>query len=277
MSVEDWNACVAPKIQGSWNLHRRLPKAMDFFILLSSVSGITGAGGQANYAAGNTYQDALARHRVGRGQKAVSIDLGLMLSEGFLAENDDIMQRLSSTGHLPPISLPELFALLDYYCNPTLGLLTPIKSQLVTGVEISANLLANGGEDPEWMRQPLFRHLHQMEGTVAASKSAADQAFNVAALFKAASSLAEAGSIVAQALVKKLSKILLIPQETIDLCKPMHLYGVDSLIAVELRNWFAKELNADVAIFEILGGATSSAVGVLVAEKSRYRQDSWME
>jgi len=44
----------------------------------------------------------------------------------------------------------------------------------------------------------------------------------------------------------------------------MHLYGVDSLIAVELRNWFT-EFSADIAIFEILGGATFKAVGGLAA------------
>ena len=77
---------MAPKVQGSWNLHDLLPRGMDFFICLSSVSGVVGGGGQANYAAANTYMDALVRYRTMRGEKATAIDLGWMESEGVAAE-----------------------------------------------------------------------------------------------------------------------------------------------------------------------------------------------
>jgi hypothetical protein len=89
MTVEDWYAAARPKVQASWNLHEALPKDLDFFILLSSSSGMVGNRGQANYCAGNSYQDALARHRVLIGLKATSLDLGTILSVGFIAENID--------------------------------------------------------------------------------------------------------------------------------------------------------------------------------------------
>lgn len=52
-------------------------------------------------------------------------------------------------------------------------------------------------------------------------------------------------------------------------------YGVDSLVAVELRNWVAKELDADIAVFETLGGATIAGIGSLAASKSSFKQSSW--
>ena len=85
MSYHEWGSALRPKIQGSWNLHALLPKKMDFFVLLSSVSGIIGQRGQANYAAGNTYIDALAYHRIFHGEKAVSLDLGAMVSDRYLS------------------------------------------------------------------------------------------------------------------------------------------------------------------------------------------------
>ena len=57
-------------------------------------------------------------------------------------------------------------------------------------------------------------------------------------------------------------------RDDIDISKPLHAYGVDSLLAVELRNYFAKELSADVAIFDLMGGPSIGAVTLTVAKKS---------
>ena len=278
MSFDDWKACVEPKVHGSWNLHSLLPRGLDFFVALSSVCGIIGQGGQANYAAGNTYLDALASYRISRGEKAASIDLGPMLSEGVLAENKDLMDRFIRTGTLNAVSQQELFALLDHFCDPSLELpsLTTANCQTITGIKLPASLRSQGIDEPSWMRQPMFRHLHQIDETGASSSStAADQALDLATAFSKMASVEEAGSLVAQELAKRLGKILGIPAGDIDLDKPMHTYGLDSLVAVELRNWFVKELDADIAIFEILGGATFATAGISAAGKSRFRQATW--
>jgi hypothetical protein len=87
MSLDTWQAAIQPKVTGSWNLHELLPSELDFFVMLSSVSGIFGNRGQANYAAGNTFQDALAAYRIARGMKASVIDLGSVSNVGWVEEN----------------------------------------------------------------------------------------------------------------------------------------------------------------------------------------------
>ena len=57
----------------------------------------------------------------------------------------------------------------------------------------------------------------------------------------------------------------------------MGSYGVDSLVAVELRNWFAREVSAEVAIFEILGEPSISSLAVAVARRSQYRLQTWTD
>lgn len=281
MSPEDWNACIAPKVQGSWNLHTLLPKGLQFFILLSSVSGVVGNGGQANYAAGNAYQDALARYRVAQGERATALDIGALLSEGVLAENDSALIRSIRTGILPPMSQAELFALLDQYCDP--GFKTPfseLKCQSMTGIEIPANIQAMGMEAPYWIHQPLFRHLHQIRPSRGISPSSGTT-FNLRhdfeSSFAAAGSLAEAGTILSEALSLKLSKVLGLPLERIDPSRPMGSYGVDSLVAVELRNWLAREVSAEVAIFEILGEPSIASLAVAVARRSQFRSPTWAD
>jgi hypothetical protein len=115
MTYETFQTAVKPKVQGSRNLHEILPLAVDFFILFSSATGILGNRSQANYTAGNTYQDALAHHRLSKGLPAATIDLGTVLSVGYVAENKDrVMVSKSFATILEVLCEDEIQALIEY-------------------------------------------------------------------------------------------------------------------------------------------------------------------
>ncbi|KAL8855884.1 MAG: hypothetical protein Q9178_007504 [Gyalolechia marmorata] len=271
MTVADFEAALCPKVQGTWNLHAQLPKEMDFFILLSSAGAVWGSRGQSNYAAGNTYQDALARYRVSLGEKCVSLNVGLMLEAGFAAERQAITDSMRAAGY-EGIRQAEFLAMLDYYCNPALPLLTPDASQVVTGVDTPASLRSRGLPELYWMSKPLFRGLRQMDRLKGNTADASKAAVNYQALVGSAETLAAAGGILTQALAKKLSLSLSMPEEDIETDKPIHAYGVDSLVAVEIRYWFLKEFKAEIAVFDILGSESIAALSVLAARRSDYVQ-----
>ncbi|TVY37829.1 Fumagillin dodecapentaenoate synthase [Lachnellula subtilissima] len=70
MHVSDYHGALACKVQGTWNLHNvaeKLGLKLDFFTMLSSISGVVGQKGQANYTAGNAFLDAFASYRHGLG------------------------------------------------------------------------------------------------------------------------------------------------------------------------------------------------------------------
>lgn len=88
---------AAPKIQGAWNLHlctKDLP--LDFFICFSSAASLTGSSGQANYAAANTFLDALAHHRRSLGLPACSINWAAWKGAGMAS--DEILRRMAARG-----------------------------------------------------------------------------------------------------------------------------------------------------------------------------------
>jgi len=78
-------APLAPKVSGSWNLHQAtagLP--LEHFVLFSSIASL-GTAGQAAYAAGNTFMDALARRRRADGLPALSVGFGAFAEVGAAA------------------------------------------------------------------------------------------------------------------------------------------------------------------------------------------------
>jgi acyl carrier protein len=277
MTVEDWHAAVRPKVQASWNLHEALPKDLDFFILLSSSSGMVGNRGQANYSAGNSYQDALARHRVLNGLKATSLDLGTILSVGFIAENTDADLNTDRRSRgFSSMREEEYHAMLDELCNPHLEQPSLLKAQISLGFQIPENLRSKGVEEPEWMLDPLFRHLYQIR-ILAGGGDSAGESVNYSVLLAGVESHDAATEIIFNAIVKKLCKLLNIEPRDVDPSKPLPAFGIDSLMAIELRSWLLKEMGAEVAVFEMLEGDSVRAFAALVATRSNFVKSTEME
>ncbi|KAL3472349.1 hypothetical protein BJX99DRAFT_262333 [Aspergillus californicus] len=194
------------------------------------------------------------------------LDLGPFLSAGYLHENEQAREYYLSNNVLRPLSESDLHALLDIYCNDSLEGIPIDKSQTVVG--ITPIVRAKGTATTDWLQWPFARHLN-MSGLGASSASKAGKT-NFAELFASAKSMEEVSGVIAQSMKTKLSQMLSISADELDLDKPIHQYGVDSLTAVELRNWFGREMRADVAIFDILGGASIASVVALAAGRSKY-------
>jgi acyl carrier protein len=108
-----------------------------------------------------------------------------------------------------------------------------------------------------------------LNSAAAASNSSGSTAALVAGL-KGASSLALATKLLADAMGSKLSDIFSIPLSDIDPELPLARYGVDSLGAVELRNWISSTVKAKVSVFEVLQSASLTEFAAMVASKSEF-------
>lgn len=272
MTLDERNDAVRPKAGASWNLHNVLGGSLEFFIILSSTVGITGGPEQANYAAGNTFQDVLARHLTSRGAHAVSLDLPIIRGVGYVEERPELLDHLRAMGWAF-MEENEFHATLNYHCRPIEGTVALARSQVLPRFWLPQETAAGGHELPAWRLDPLFSHLavSSSAATAAAAGATTDvnKSVNHVALLAAAKSPEEAEKAVLEALLLKLSRVLSVDVSNLDAAKPLHAYGADSLVAVQLRSWIAKELKAEVSIFDMTNASSISQVAVMAAEKSR--------
>nr|CAG8993141.1 Highly reducing polyketide synthase [Penicillium sclerotiorum] len=272
MTIDDWKTAIGPKVAASWNLHSHFsqPDSLDFFIMLSSLSAILGWASQGNYAAGGSYQDALARWRCAQGLPATSFDLGMVKGVGYVAESLTVLNRVRKAG--------QSLALADETVMDALG------TAVVYPLEQPQVLLGlNSGPGPQWDvsnkssmgRDLRFTPLKYRQPTNSRNQGQAQDANDgsakpLSAQLQEVESSDEAGRLVGDAIATKLADIFMIPSDEIDLSKPPALYGVDSLVAVELRNMLMLQAAADISIFNILQSVSLAALAVDAVMKSAY-------
>lgn len=263
MSLEDYNAVVRPKVQGTWNLHRHLPQDLDFFIMLSSVSGVVGNATQGAYAAGSTFLDSFAAYRNALGLPAVTIDLGVILGIGYLAANKELAQAMERQG-FEGTDETLLMALM------ATGIQHPrragARAQTVTGLGRWRE-----GESLGSLDLPLFAQFRRAS-LARAGGAGAEQADAAGALRRAlrtATTLEEAAERITAALVAKIADRSALPAENIRPANPISDYGIDSLVAVEMRNWIAKDMDCTMPILELLANAPLAQLATKIARRSQ--------
>lgn len=272
MTLDDWRSGVRPKVDGTWNLHTEFsePGSLDFMVMLSSVSGVLGIASQTNYAAGGSYEDAMAHWRQARGLPGVSIDLGPISDVGYVAETAKVAERLRKSG--------------DYVMLDEEAVLRALKAAVVQPIGGHCQIIVglNTGPGPQWdaaggsqlgrdARYSPLRHRSRASRLVKADDGGdGSGGLSLAAQLGEAGSRDEAARVVGSAIAGKLADIFMIEVGEIDLGKSPATYGVDSLIAVELRNMLVLQAAADISIFNILQSASLASLAADVAAKSRH-------
>jgi hypothetical protein len=198
-----------------------MPADLDFFILLSSMAGVIGNPGQANYSAAGTYQDALSQYRRSKGLVSITIDLGIVSDVGYMAEHPEQFERLDYLENLF-ISERDLHVILTAAMIGCTQNGDAVPAQLVTGV--GKDLLVEGSLGIAMSVDLKYSDLHSsLKSGSGASESSEDAL--IKENLRSATSVREACMIVENVLSSQLAKALSIEPTDVDLDKPMHSFG----------------------------------------------------
>jgi len=248
------------KAQGAWHLHQLTQKfPLDHFVLFSSVSALIGNARQANYAAANTFLDALAWQRHAMGLPATSVNWGA-IETGMAIDNEIVRKHLALMGMH---SLPAKQA-LDCWL------------QLASQPDTPAQYALMDVDWPRWQEfeptgghSPRFRHLMS---TSASAKSAASHT-----LMQELCSLPLDQRLdrVEGHLCALFSQTLRMDAEKIDRQRSLAQMGVDSLMAAELQTGISRAFGIRISTLELMRapGLTHLA-GTLLEKTSAAGQAS---
>lgn len=273
MTHEQWTMPLRPKIQGTWNIQQYFDasRPLDFLVICSSTSSIHGYPSQSQYAAGNTYQDALAAYRRAHGLKAVAVNLTIIREVGILAEQ-------GTTGNIAiweealGIKEPAFHALMKTLITGQLG--SPgsefLPPQVSTGLGTADIMAAHNLALPDYFEDPLFGPLAVSAFSTHSGGDSRSAAVSLSSRIIEAGNVDKASDVITDALATKVADILQIPVSEVDSSRPMYHYGVDSLVALEVRNWIVKEMKATVALLEILAAVPMNVFAKTVASRSKH-------
>ncbi|MET8765927.1 SDR family NAD(P)-dependent oxidoreductase [Streptomyces sp. NPDC004658] len=230
LTPERLDTVLRPKTDAAWNLHEAtLGEQLDAFVLYSSIAGLIGNAGQANYAAANTYLDALAQHRAALGLPGVSLAWGLWNQTSTISGdlNETDLRRLARIG-LEPLATDKAMELFDAALAETEPLLA------VSGLDLAA--LRRAGD----ALPPLLRDLAPVgrrRTAASAGRSGGQDAGPSLAERLGALSPEEREQALTDLVRTQVAAVLgHADAAAVDAQRAFQDLGFDSLTAVELRN-----------------------------------------
>ncbi|KAK6829892.1 Polyketide synthase [Apiospora arundinis] len=264
MSHESFTDAVRSKVDGTWNLHNVLMSAnakLDYFVLFSSAAGVLGSRGQAAYAAANTFLDGFAAYRNRQGLPGVALDLTAVTGAGYIAENAKREEEILKNFGDESVSETEVLALLAVATSGN------CPAQCLTGLKLVPN--STTGALPYYASDPRFAHLKTAAlANMAASGGASAAIVSYRDAYRAAKSAEEMVEVATQGILQKLSDVLSVARDDVDAQRSMTSYGLDSLTAIEVRNWITRELGANLQILELLTSANVTELAGLIVSKT---------
>lgn len=232
---------LKPKVYGAWNLHRlTLDLPLDFFVLFSSAVSLHGSAGQGNYVAANAFLDSLAHHRRFLGLPALTVDWGRW-AEVRQQPQQRLRERMALLGMRPldpeqglralewllrhdatqavvmSVDWPQVFASLP--ASATSPVLSRLVREFADGRRADVAGEARGGQ-AEALALPPDERLRWLESHIKSS----------------------------------VAHVLRLDASELDVDRPLNMMGLDSLMAIEIKNRVETGLGLSLPLVSLLEG-----------------------
>jgi acyl transferase domain-containing protein/acyl carrier protein len=237
LTKEKFGNTLSAKANGAWNLHQLFSEdTLDIFAVYSSVAGILGSAGQSNYAAANTFLDALIQYRRNHQLAGISVNWGTIGDVGLAAQQENRGNRLAEWG-LKSIPAKELSQYFD-------KLFLSDASQ-VMAMDIDFNKWAESS--PKISSNYFYSKVLSAKTEEAVEKKSVPYT-NVPSAIK----------YLKQKIKQVISSVTKINVQKIKEEDTFKSYGIDSLLALQIKNKLQKDLDVQLNVSLIWSHPTVS-------------------
>jgi NAD(P)-dependent dehydrogenase (short-subunit alcohol dehydrogenase family)/acyl carrier protein len=252
LTREQFENVMRPKAIGAWNLHEALlHKPLSCFVLFSSVAGILGISAQANYAGANSFLDSLAHYRRNNGLAATAVDFGTVAEIGLAAAADIRGERLKEQG-LIPVSPARLTEIWDTVFSDN-----PIQI-IFAGLDLEKWAVANTSVRQHQFYKNFVRQIQTQtveEKNVFTFKNSKD-----------------ARKFISQEVKAKVSGITKIPAGKIREDATFKSMGIDSLMALQLKNKIQETFRVNLNVSSIWSHPTVEKYSDYLSEEMKLTE-----
>ncbi|KAL7934027.1 putative polyketide synthase [Trichoderma chlorosporum] len=257
VTFPQWRAAVEPTTKGILDLQEAFGSNLDFFILLNRTSSVVGGPEQSIADAIGAFRDSFAQSQARLGFPVRAIDIGTV--HRVSSESSGAEDTLPPSD-IQPQTMEEVLAVINYAMqNPC------EKGQIICGAsQFAPNPSSQATQRPD----ARFAHVWSRVAP-RASKGGEDDAFDAEAALRSSSSGEAAVEAVYTGLKQKLARLLAVATTEIQPDRAMSSYGVDSLVAVELRNWITGQLGGHVQMLELMSSMSMMQLSEVIAKRSR--------
>ena len=268
LSHEDWRKAVEPKVDGTWNLHNTLSaNHLDFFVLFSSISCVVGQWGQANYASANCFLESFVQYRHSLGLPASALSIGVMEDVGYVSQNRAVLDQLKATNYYT-LREQDLLDALQLIMTPS-SVGKTSSAQLAIGLR-STKPLADATNRSVWKRDIRMSMYRNLETVTDFSSRGANEVLQQLLVEVAANPTTLDGQSSIDLLTREIGiqlySFMIRSVDELDVKQSLSALGVDSLVAIEIRNWWRRSLGLEISVFEILNSSSIEELGRAAAK-----------
>jgi acyl transferase domain-containing protein/thioesterase domain-containing protein/acyl carrier protein len=248
LTPERFSPVMAPKVAGAWNLHcASTGLRLDHFVLFSSISSLVGAAGQANYAAANSFLDALAHHRRAVGLPALSVNWGALAEIGLLARNARAAEHLAAHG---------VHSLAPAHATEMLGRLMQSDAMQIAFMHIDwRKMFGQRSSLP-----PRFSEVFQASDREKSGDDAEIREFVLSLPPE------KRMALIALKACESAAKVLRMNPAKLDKNRPLKELGLDSLMAFELLNRLEMQFGISLPSGRFAANTTVNQLAAVVLE-----------
>ncbi|KAI1632403.1 hypothetical protein F4809DRAFT_656376 [Biscogniauxia mediterranea] len=254
-SHAEFDKTLRPKVDGTVFLDELFNHTnLEFFIVFSSLAYVSGNMGQTAYAAANAFMCSLVAGRRMRGLCGSAINMPGIVGLGYLNRDPRKLDRLKNVGYvnISEWEFYQFFSEAIMAGHPNSGM----------NPEITAGLqrlnMEHNPNPPIWAHTPRFGWLQMVKPSGESSSEGPVDGSSIRGRLAELSDENDIHQLLLDGLLSTLyARLNMNPDDRgITADTAIVELGVDSLLAVDMRSWFTKELDLDMPVLKILGGAT---------------------